>query len=78
MRVSAPTLEIRERRFALARLLPAIALLVRTTTAPLVYLAWTSLHRLDLAMPWLSAFAALYNYTYVGTDTPSEKKKRNT
>ena len=31
--------------------------LLLTTTVPLVYLAWTSLHRIDLGMPWLSGFA---------------------
>ena len=64
----APTLELRERRFALALLLPALALLVLTTTAPLVYLAWTSLHKLDLSMPWLSGFAGLDNYAKMGGD----------
>lgn len=62
------TLETRERRFALALLLPAIALLLLTTTAPLVYLAWTSLHKLDLSMPWLSGFAGLDNYAKMGGD----------
>ena len=39
-----------------------------TTTAPLVYLAWNSLHRLDLGMPWLSGFAGLDNYAKMGSD----------
>ena len=43
-----------ERRFALALLVPALLVLLLTTTAPLVYLAWTSLQPLDLGMPWLS------------------------
>ena len=60
--------EARERRFALALLLPAIAVLVLTTTAPLVYLAWNSLHRLDLGMPWLSGFAGVDNYVKMGSD----------
>ena len=62
------TLEARERRFAWALLLPAIAVLVLTTTAPLVYLAWNSLHRLDLGMPWLSGFAGADNYVKMGVD----------
>jgi multiple sugar transport system permease protein len=33
-----------------------------TTTAPLVYLGWTSFFRLDMTMPWLSGFAGLDNY----------------
>ncbi|MEO8836832.1 MAG: hypothetical protein ABI364_08835, partial [Caldimonas sp.] len=63
-----PTLEQRERRFALALLLPALAVLLLTTTAPLVYLGWNSLHRLDLGMPWLSGFAGLGNYAKMGSD----------
>ena len=35
-RQRAPTLEARERRFALALLLPALVVLLLTTTAPLV------------------------------------------
>ena len=48
------TFEQQERSFALALLVPALAVLVLTTTAPLVYLGWNSLHRIDLGMPWLS------------------------
>ena len=62
------TLERAERRFALALLGPALALLVLTTTAPVVYLAWTSLQRLDLSMPWLRGFAGLGNYVRMGGD----------
>jgi len=64
----ARSLAAQERRFALALLAPALAVLVLTTTAPLVYLAWTSLMRLDLAMPYLSGFAGLDNYVKMGTD----------
>lgn len=63
-----PSFEARERRFALALLLPALAVLLLTTTAPLVYLGWNSLHRLDLGMPWLSGFAGLDNYLRMGGD----------
>jgi len=62
------TLAGQERRFALALLAPALLLLVLTTTAPLVYLVWNSLHRLDLGMPWLSGFAGLENYARMGAD----------
>lgn len=62
------TLESQERKFALALLLPALAVLLLTTTAPLVYLTWTSLHRIDLSMPWLSGFAGLGNYVKMGSD----------
>ena len=64
----ARSLAAQERRFALALLAPALAVLVVTTTAPLVYLAWTSLQRLDLAMPYLSGFAGLDNYVKMGSD----------
>jgi multiple sugar transport system permease protein len=57
-----------ERRFALALFLPALLLLVVTTTLPLVYLLWTSVQRIDLSMPWLSGFAGLENYTKLGGD----------
>ncbi len=63
------TLASRERRFALALLLPALAVLVLTTTIPLVYLAWNSLHRVDLGMPWLSGFAGLSNYAQMAGDS---------
>jgi multiple sugar transport system permease protein len=58
----------RERRFALALLAPALAVLVVTTTAPLFYLAWNSLHRIDLGMPWLSGFTGLQNFSKMGSD----------
>jgi multiple sugar transport system permease protein len=56
------TLARQERRFALALFLPALILLLIVTTAPLVYLLWTSLMRVDLSMPWMSGFAGLDNY----------------
>ena len=65
---TAPSLEVQERRFALALFVPALALLLLTTTVPLVYLVWTSLFRLDLGMPWLSGFAGFGNYMKMGSD----------
>lgn len=62
------TLESQERRFALALIAPALLLLVLTTTAPLVYLGWTSLQRIDLGMPWLSGFAGAGNVVKMGDD----------
>jgi len=64
----AGTLEQQERSFALALLVPALAVLVLTTTAPLVYLGWNSLHRIDLGMPWLSGFAGGDNFAKMGSD----------
>jgi multiple sugar transport system permease protein len=65
---TAPSLEVQERRFALALFVPALAMLLLTTTVPLVYLVWTSLFRLDLGMPWLSGFAGLGNYVKMVSD----------
>jgi len=65
---AANTRARQERRFALALFLPALALLVLTTTAPLVYLVWTSLLRIDLSMPSLSGFAGLANFAKMGAD----------
>lgn len=65
---AALTFEQRERRFALALFGPALLLLLVITTAPLVYLVWNSLHRMDLSMPWLSGFAGLANYAKMGSD----------
>jgi multiple sugar transport system permease protein len=64
----SPTLESRERRFALSLLGPALVLLLLTTTAPLIYLVWTSLQRIDLGMPWLTGFAGFGNYLKMGDD----------
>jgi multiple sugar transport system permease protein len=58
----------RERRFALALLAPALGVLLLITTAPLVYLLWASLQRMDMSMPWLQGFAGLGNFTKMGDD----------
>jgi multiple sugar transport system permease protein len=62
------SIEQQERRFAWALLGPALLLLLVITTAPLVYLLWTSLQRLDLGMPWLTGFAGLDNFSKMGAD----------
>ncbi|MFL6720156.1 MAG: carbohydrate ABC transporter permease [Burkholderiaceae bacterium] len=62
------TLARQEQRFAVALLAPALLLLLLTTTIPLVYLAWNSLQRIDLGMPWLSGFAGVGNYAKMGSD----------
>ena len=61
-------LEQQERRFALALVGPALLLLLLITTAPLVYLLWTSLQRLDLGMPWVKGFAGVANYAKMDAD----------
>ena len=66
--MAALSLEAQERRFAFALLAPAVVVLLLTTTAPLVYLLWSSLNRIELAMPWLSGFAGLENYAKMGGD----------
>jgi len=62
------SLAAQERRFALFLLAPALLILLLTTTTPLVYLGWSSLHNLDLSMPWLSGFAGLGNYFKMSED----------
>ncbi len=42
--------------------------LVATTTFPLVYLAWTSAQRMDLAMPFMDGYVGLANYRELLTD----------
>jgi len=68
MAASVRTLAQQERRFALALFLPALLLLILTTTTPLVYLAWTSVQRVDLSMPWISGFAGSDNYAKMASD----------
>jgi multiple sugar transport system permease protein len=65
---AADSLARQERRFALALLAPALLVLLLTTTAPLVYLAWTGLNRIDLSMPWLSGFVGAMNFAKMGED----------
>jgi len=62
------TIASRERAFALWLFAPAFAVLVVTTTFPLVYLAWNSVNRIDLAMPWNSGFAGAENYAKMLSD----------
>src|SRR5918993_4679781 len=66
--MAATPFEKRERRFALALFGPALVLLLLTTTIPLVFLAWNSLQKLDLSMPWIKGFAGLGNYSKMGQD----------
>ncbi|HEY2817839.1 MAG TPA: sugar ABC transporter permease [Casimicrobiaceae bacterium] len=67
-RPTVDSLARHERRFALALFAPALVVLFVTTTAPLVYLLWSSVQRIDLSMPWLSGFAGGGNYVKMGGD----------
>ena len=67
-RVAGSTLAQQERRFALLLFAPALIVLVLTTTAPLIYLAVTSMMRIDFSMPGLSGFAGFGNYSKMGSD----------
>ena len=58
-----------ERRFALALVTPGVALLVLTTTFPLLYLVWQSLHNINLSMPGMERFVGLGNYVRMWDDT---------
>jgi multiple sugar transport system permease protein len=51
-----------ERWFAASLVAPGVLVLLLTTTAPLVYLIWTSLHQANLSMPWMSGFVGLDQY----------------
>ena len=57
-----------ERRFALLLFLPALLLLLLITTTPLIFLAWNSLQKLNMSMPWLSGFAGIDNYLNMNSD----------
>ena len=69
VRAGSRTLAQQERRFALALLAPAVLVLVLTTTAPLVYLLWASVNRIDLSMPALSGFAGFDNFVRMSGDS---------
>ena len=68
MGLNKSNVEDQERRFALILFLPSFLLLLLITTAPLVFLAWNSLQKLDLGMPWISGFAGFGNYEKMGED----------
>lgn len=68
MGLTRSTMEDQEKRFALILFLPSFLLLLLITTAPLVFLAWNSLQKLDLGMPWISGFTGFGNYVKIGED----------
>jgi multiple sugar transport system permease protein len=47
---------------------PGIAVLVLTTTFPLIYLVWNSFHQINLSMPGLTGFVGFDNYAQLLTD----------
>ncbi len=51
-----------ERPFAVLMVAPGIAVLVLTTTFPLIYLVWNSFFELNLSMPHLGGFIGVDNY----------------
>lgn len=57
-----------ERNFAILMAAPAIAVLLITTTFPLLYLLWSSFQSINLAMPFLDGFAGLDNYRKMVSD----------
>lgn len=51
-----------ERVFAALLVAPGLLVLFATTTAPLIYLLWTSVWDLNLSMPWITGFVGLAHY----------------
>lgn len=51
-----------EPSFAILLVAPGLIVLLATTTFPLAYLVWTSLHEANLSMPWLTGFVGLDHY----------------
>jgi multiple sugar transport system permease protein len=51
-----------ERVFAGLLVAPGILVLLLTTTGPLVYLVWTSVHQANLSTPWMTGFVGLEHY----------------
>lgn len=57
-----------EESFAILLVAPALLALIFTTTFPLIYLLWTSLHAVNLSMPWVSGFIGLDHYARIVAD----------
>ena len=57
-----------ERRFALLLTAPGLLVLLLTTTAPLIYLIWSSFQTINLAMPFMDGFAGIDNYVQMWDD----------
>lgn len=57
-----------ERFFAAFLVAPGLLVLLATTTVPLAYLLWTSLHQANLSMPWMNGFVGLDQYVHMLND----------
>jgi multiple sugar transport system permease protein len=57
-----------ERAFAAFLVAPGLVVLLATTTGPLIYLVWTSLHEVNLSMPWMTGFVGLEHYAHMLAD----------
>lgn len=57
-----------ERVFAAFLVAPGLIVLFATTTGPLVYLVWNSLHEVNFSMPWITGFVGLEHYGHMLAD----------
>jgi multiple sugar transport system permease protein len=57
-----------EQAFALLLVAPGLAVLLLTTTFPLLYLIWSSFQQLNLSMPWLTGSVGFANYAQMLQD----------
>lgn len=57
-----------EEQFALSLMLPSLAVLVLTTTIPIIYLCWTSLQNINPSMAFMNGFAGIDNYVQMAGD----------
>lgn len=58
----------REQRFALGLMLPSLLVLLLTTTAPIIYLGWTSLQNINPSMAFMNGFAGADNFVQMVDD----------
>jgi multiple sugar transport system permease protein len=57
-----------ERVFAAFLVAPGLIVLFATTTGPLIYLVWNSLHEVNFSMPWITGFVGLEHYGHMLAD----------
>lgn len=58
-----------EHTFALALVAPSLIFLLITTSAPVCFLLWSSLHRLNPAMPFMNHFNGVENWVDIAQDS---------